>query len=397
MEAFDFSSATINQKRGLQSWLLETGQSLAGERTAKMQPEAWKDQVFYRVSKDLLFLSAKKPVILTLEDIHWADSASLSLIHYLARQVVSERILILATYRKEELNIDGEGQPNPLYNVLLLLGRDNISREVKLQNLSVDDVGRIAKNMLGGNVQLQLVEKLAADSHGNPLFVVESLRMLYQQGYFSKKEDQWSLSVQDFDVPRKVRDVILRRLETLNPDQRKILDIASVVGEKFNPKIVAKSVSRDNVDVLITLNEIAKRTLMVHTEDNDYKFVHAKFREMLYAEVPPILRREYHRRIAEELEVASQSGIEVSVSDLAHHFILADNKAKTVKYSLQAGKVALAQFSNVEAIKHFLNVLNIAGNNRDLTKKSIALEGLGRRLRRKLHVLRSNKNLRPAR
>ena len=200
-----------------------------------MHPEAWKDQVFYRVNKELLFLSAKKPLILTLEDIHWADSASLSLIHYLARQVVSERILILATYRKEELNIEVEGQPNPLSKVLLLLGRDDLSREVALSNLSVDDIGRIAKNMLGGNVQLELVEKLAADSHGNPLFVVESLRMLYQQGRLSKKEDQWSLSVQDFDVPRKVRDVILRRLETLKSDQRKILDVASVVGEKFEP------------------------------------------------------------------------------------------------------------------------------------------------------------------
>ena len=146
----------------------------------------------------------------------------------------------------------------------------------------------------------------------------------------------------------------------------------------MNPEIVAKSVSGDTADVLIALNEIAKRTLMVRIEDNDCKFVHAKFREMLYEEVPPILRREYHRRIAEELEVASQGGVEVSVSDLAHHFILAGNKDKTVKYSLQAGKVALAQFSNVEAIKHFLNVLSIVGNNRDLTKeKSSALEGLG--------------------
>ena len=378
VEAFGSSSVTINQKLGLQSWLLETGLSLAEAKNANIQPEAWKDQTFYKVNQELLLLSAKKPLILTVEDIHWADSASLSLIHYLARQVVSERILILATYRKEELNIDVEGQLNPLSNVLLLLGRDDLFREVKLPNLRVDDIRRIAKNMLGGNVQLELVEKLAADSNGNPLFVVESIRMLYQQGRLSKKKDQWSLSVQDFDVPRKVRDVILRRVETLKPDQRKILDVASVVGEKFNPELVAEAVSRDNSDVLITLNEIAKRTLILHTEDNNYKFEHAKFREMLYQDVPPILRREYHRRIAEALEVARQSGIEVSVSDLAHHFVLADNKAKTVKYSLQAGKVALAQFSNVEAIRHLSTVVNISRNNRDLTReKSNALEGLG--------------------
>ncbi len=378
IEAFDSFSANITQKVGLQAWLLETGQSLVGEKTGNMQPEAWKDQVFYKVTKELLFLSAKKPLILILEDIHWADSASVSLIHYLARQVISERILIVATYRKEELNIFAEGHLNHLSNVLLLLGRDDLSREVELENLSVDNIGKIAKNMLGGNVQLELVEKLAADSHGNPLFIVESLRMLYQQGRLSKKKDQWSLSVQDFDVPRKVRDVILRRLETLKPYQRKILDVASVVGEKFNPEIIAAAVSGDNADVLIALSEIAKHTLMVRTEDKDYRFEHAKFREMLYEEIHPILRREYHRRIAEELEVTSQNGIKVSASDLAHHFFLADNKTKTVKYSLNAGKTALAQFSNLEAIKHFLNVLSIAKNNGEFTEeKSIVLESLG--------------------
>jgi tetratricopeptide (TPR) repeat protein len=378
VEAFDSSSATINQKLGLQSWLLESGESLAGERHANIQPEAWKDQAFYRVSKELLFLSAKKPLILTLEDIHWADSASLSLIHYLARQVVSERILILATYRKEELNVDVGGQPNPLSNALLLMGRDDLFREVKLPNLSIDDVRRIAENMLGGNIQPKLVEKLSSDSHGNPLYVVESLRMLYQHGNLSKKKGHWSLSTEDFDVPRKVRDVILRRLEALRPDQRKIIDVASVVGEKFDPKLVASTISRDNADVLITLNEIAKRTLIVHSEDNAYRFEHAKFREMLYEEIPSLLRREYQTRIAEELEVASQHGVEVSVSDLAYHFVLADNKAKANKYSLQAGRAALAQFSNVEAIRHFSNVLNIAKDNRDFTKeRANALEGLG--------------------
>jgi len=99
---------------------------------------------------------------------------------------------------------------------------------------------------------------------------------------------------------------------------------------------------------------------------------------MLYEEIPLLLRREYHTRIGEESEAVSQRGTEVSASDLAHHFVLSDNKAKAIKYSLQAGKVALAQFSNVEAITHFSNVLKLAKDKNDLAKeRANALEGLG--------------------
>jgi len=101
IEAFDSYSLTdedegapSNQRMGLKSWLVETNQSEANQKFAASTPQVWKDQAFAAVTKELLFLSAKKPVILALDDIHWADSASLALLHYLARQVGSERIFI---------------------------------------------------------------------------------------------------------------------------------------------------------------------------------------------------------------------------------------------------------------------------------------------------------------
>jgi tetratricopeptide (TPR) repeat protein len=386
VEAFDSylsmsegeGASVVNQKMALKSWLSATSQSELSEKFVNLQPHVWKDRAFHGVTKELLFLSARNPLIVVLDDIHWADSASLSLLHYLARQVGSERILILATFRKEELGVDSKGHPNQLSRVLLLMGRDDLYKEIKLSNLGSDDVGRIAESMLEGSVHPELVEKLASDSRGNPLFVVESLRMLYQQGSLSKKDGRWSLCVDKFDVPRKVRDVILRRLEALKPYQRKILDVASVVGEKFDPKLVAAVVSRDNADVLIALNKIAKRTLMVHSKGNGFRFEHEKFREMLYEEVPPLLRREYHLRVAEEMEVANLYGAKVSVSDVAYHFVHADNKIKAIEYSLQAGRDALSRFSNVESIGHFLYAVESTVDDREfINEKVSALEGLG--------------------
>jgi tetratricopeptide (TPR) repeat protein len=156
------------------------------------------------------------------------------------------------------------------------------------------------------------------------------------------------------------------------------LDVASVVGEKFNPKLVAAAVSRDNADVLIALNEIAKRTLMVHSEGNGYRFEHEKIREMLYQEIPPLLKREYHLRVGEEMESAHLQGDGISVSDVAYHFVHAENKAKAVECSLRAGRDALSRFSNVEAIDHFSFVIESTGNDGEfINERESALEGLG--------------------
>jgi tetratricopeptide (TPR) repeat protein len=150
------------------------------------------------------------------------------------------------------------------------------------------------------------------------------------------------------------------------------------VGEKFDPKLVADVISLDYTEVLITLNEISKRTLIVQCEGSYCKFDHIKFLEMLYEEIPLILKKEYHLRIAEKIEIEKQSGSLIPVSDLAYHFVKADYKIKAITYSLQAGKVALSQFSNGEAIQHFSYIIKKIGNDQAFIKEKLtAMEGLG--------------------
>jgi len=366
--------SSVNQKIGIKTWLLPNNQS----EYVNFQPHLWKEQAFHRIIKELFFLSAKKPLILVIEDIHWADSASLSLFHYLAREVSSERILILATLRREELFKYSGEHPNQLTRLLLLMGREDLYKEIKLQTLEVDEVEKIAESMLGDKVHPELLKRLVSDSHGVPLFVIEYLRMLYHQKNLLKKDDKWVLSVEKYHIPQKVRDIILHRLEELNPDQRKILDVASVMGDKFDPKLVADVISLDYTEVLITLDGISKRTLIVQCEGSYYKFNHMKFREMLYEEIPLILKKEYHLRIAEKIEIEKQSGSLIPASDLAYHFVKADYKIKAITYSLQAGKVALSQFSNGEAIQNFSYVIKKSGNDQGfINEKLTAMEGLG--------------------
>lgn len=368
------SLSVIGQRASLKSWLWEAHQ--IGE--SNQEPRLWKERAFHGVTRELLLLSAKKPLVLILEDVHWADSASLALLHYLSRQVYSERILLLATFRTEEAEIDAKGNLTQLAKLLLLMGRDNLCNIVKLPKIGEENVGKIACSMLGGQVDAHLIERLTSDSDGNPLFIVETLRLLFQQGSLERKNAGWTLSDDQLVIPQKVKDLFLRRLDNLTFSQRKILDVASVIGERFDARLVSAVVSSEYTDSLIALNTIMKKTLIIRCENEGYRFEHMKYREMLYNEIPVLLRKAYHSLIANEIELLNQSFVEISANELAHHYIQAGKRKKAIEYSLQAGKIALSTFSNVEAIKHFKYVVDACKDDKELISEKVsAIEGLG--------------------
>ena len=381
LEAFDSyiscNETSTDGQLGLKSYLVESYQTGVSKKDESLTPQLWKDQTFAAVTRELFYLSARKPTILVIDDIHWADSASLALLHYISRSITSERILVIATFRNEELNPIAEGQVHPLTETLRLMGRENLVKEIKLTDLNQNDVGRVAESMLGGSVDPEFIEKLAKESRGNPLFVIESLKLLSEHRCLVREQNLWRISVDKFDIPTKVKDIILRRVSTLKPDQRRVLDVASVVGEVFDPELLGIVLNQDSLQVLETLNTISQSNSLVSCEKNYFRFDHAKSREVLYEEIRLPLRIGYHSRIAERIENRDQILKMVHSSDLAFHYTQAGNLEKAVKYSLMAGQEALARFSNTEALKHFNYILQaISENSEDRNALETALEGL---------------------
>ena len=276
--AFQSYISNNEENGGLSSQLMAKTNLLKEEHNRAISPQTWKDQTFASVTKELLIISTISPVILFIDDLHWADSASLSLLHYIARQIQSERILVVATFRSEEVCSNEHADRRYLIDTLRLMGRESLFQEIKLAGLYKDSVKKIAESMLGGSVDDDFAQTLALDSDGLPLFVVETIRMLYEQHHFSEINGKWQLASEKYDIPAKVKDIILRRIDGLKPGQRRILDAASVIGEKFDPKIIATTVGSDILIVLEALNDIAQSTFLVSFEDNYYRFDHAKSR-----------------------------------------------------------------------------------------------------------------------
>jgi tetratricopeptide (TPR) repeat protein/KaiC/GvpD/RAD55 family RecA-like ATPase len=371
------SECVQNEGQEINAWLMGLKQAEKPRAYENLTPQVWKDLTFAAVAKSLSSISDRKPTVLFIEDIHWADSASLSLLHYIARTTSSERIFVLATFRSEELTADAEGHPHPLAEELRLMRREDLITEMKLPNLNQTDVTKIAENMMGGSLHPGLVSKLAQESRGNALYVVESLRMLSERGSLYEENGQWRLSVDALGIPSKFKDIIMRRLTVLKFNQRRTLDAASVIGEKVDVELLGAVLGQDTLEVLETLNMVAQSTSLVCVEENLFRFDHAKSREAIYGEIPMPLKRGYHARVAEMLESTSRGG-RLPFSEIAYHYAQAGNREKAVKFAMAAGQDALARFSNAEAIKHFTYVLQAVAEDRERAEERLgALEGLG--------------------
>ena len=386
MEAFNayFSSKsrscseqTGDEEAAIKAWLAGPKQASKPERLQNLTPQAWQDLSVAAVTQALLSISAKKPVILFIDDLQWADSASLSLLHYISRSIGSARVLALATYRSEELSPDAERHSHPLLETLRLMRREGLLNEIRLPNLDQPNVAALAEKMVGGSVHPEFVGSLAAESRGNPLFIVESLRMLSERGSLVQDGGLWHLSIDEVGIPTKIKEIILRRVGMLKPSQRRIIDLASVIGEKFDAELLGAVLNKDSLEVLETLSDVAQSSSLVCCEGSYYEFDHAKSREAIYEEISPPLKKGYHARIAEKMEAQSTDIKDLPVGDLAYHFAQAGNKGKAVQYSLTAGKDALARFSNVEALKHYAYVLETVSEAPEYaSERENALEGL---------------------
>ena len=342
--------------KGITAWLTGTKPAATPGRLLEITPEVWKDQIFAGVTRTLHEISVRQPVILFIEDVHWADSASLALLHYICRVTKdSDRLLVLATFRSEELAADSEGRSRPLVETLRLMKRENLYDEITLSKLGQDCIGSIAQSMLGGTLDPELAEKLSRKSNGNALFVVESLRMWREMGSLIQERNGLRLTVDDLGVPSKFKDIILRRLGSLKFNQRRVLDVASAIGEKFDADLLGFVLEKDILEVLETLDEVAQSTHLIFSEGDRFRFDHARSREILYQEISIPLKKGYHAKIAKGLE--SKILEKSPWNSLAYHYAQAGNIEKAVHYALKAGEDALTRFSNLEAINSFRYVL----------------------------------------
>jgi len=338
-----------------------------------------RDEGLEAISSLLVAISGKQPLLLFVDDLHLADTPSLSLLYYLARDVQNSKILVVGAYRPEEVTKTYEGTVHPLLDVMQRMSRDDLFQKVELKRLSQINYFDFILSMLGVDLG-DLVKLIYEETEGNPFFAIETLRLLMQQKVLIKEDDRWKLSknIEEVEIPPRVYDVVVRRINDLKDEERDIVDCASVVGEEFPSDVVENVSGLNRIRLLKSLNNIERRYQLIHSFEDEYRFDNSKIREVLYNEIAPELRKEYHSMIAKYVEEANKDRLEEVVNELAYHYYRSGKAQKSVPYLLDAGEDAAEKWAAFEAVRFYSQALEMMGDDeRWSDERTKTLEALG--------------------
>jgi len=378
-EAFNTYMSAVGDERaktamtkhlGITGWL--KGPEFAKEPKARelfSTPEIERDRTFEAVASILLQLSAQEPLILFLDDLQWADHLSLALLHYLARKCKSSRLLIIGAYRPEELIRTKEERLHPLEQTMFAMSRENLLVKMELNRLRRDDFPEFLRSIFHSSIDEEFVEKLYDETEGNPLFALETLNLLVEEGFLSEREGRWELvtSLEKIGIPSKVHEVITQRVARLEREERKLLDLAAVCGCSFSPDILSRTLASDITDVLQTLAEIEQRHRLIRSEDSTFEFTHHKIREVICENLPGELRRVYHLKTASCLEQVLVAKISDGyLAEIALHYVEGGAPEKAFEYLLKLGEKAVNIFANMQAIDYLDKALEATQKNANL-------------------------------
>lgn len=311
--------------------------------------------------------SVRAPLVLVLDDAHWADQASLELLGHLARELRESRILLLATFRQAELR----------QRMRLPSEIARFSRTLPLQGLVRSEIEQLVASRGAERVPAAMVERLATISEGNPFFLDELLALLRSSGEFDGGPD----APPGIDLPASIREAIHRRIDPLDPDEQSLLELGAVIGREF-PIALLAAASDVPIDTVLARIAAALAAGLLHETGvpGTFRFAHALIREVLYAGLLPAARVTAHRRIALALEGRADED-PATLSALAHHFFCAvalGEAAKASLYAERAGRAARRQLAYDEAARQLDRALSALGfADDDPPRRLKLLLGLG--------------------
>jgi DNA-binding SARP family transcriptional activator/tetratricopeptide (TPR) repeat protein len=318
------------------------------------EPETDRYRMFEAVVGLLSAISQRTPVLLVLDDLHWADRPTLLLLRHLARAPDPSRLLILGAYRSTESALEG------FADALADLRRDRLISQIDVGGLSERETAELVATWTGEAPSSAFAWALHDETEGNPLFISEIVRHLAEAGV--RVSEAGAGELQRFGLPEGVKQVIARRLTRLSAQATEWLRVAAVIGRDFNAALLERVVSLDEEEFLNALDEALAAGLVVETVPNAgrYGFSHALIRETLYEGMSAPRRARIHRRVGEELE-ATATGRRY-INALAHHFTraaTADDGGKAITYAMRAGEQATAVLAHEEAAEHYARALEV--------------------------------------
>ena len=338
-----------------------------------VEPAQAQGRLFQALAHCLLSLASQRhPLILCLDDLHWADEATLSCLGYLARRLKRAPVLVLGAYRTEEAAAVAALRAG--------LSRLGVMQEMRLEGLPQTEVLHLVRHLSGQTSGAKLFSQhLHRETGGNPFFILETLQAMFEAGILWEDETGWSTGVdettedyRELPLPDTVGQAIRDRLTRLNPQAQQVLEAGAVIGHQFDFDLVRTTSGRHEGEVVDTLDTLLARQL-IGEHDGRYRFNHDLIRAVVYGDLSYGRRRLLHRRTGEALEKLRPD----DVTTLAWHFERAETADKAVDYLLQAGDRARGLYAHEEAIDYYQRALTFLKEQGEHERAARTLMKLG--------------------
>lgn len=297
-------------------------------------------------------LSAAHPLLVIIEDLHWCDDASLEFLLFLARRMENVRLLLLMTFRDDEV-------AGVLAAFLAQLDRGRLATEFRLPRLTPDIVSIMMRAIFGAESTppADFVQAVYTLSEGNPFFIEEMLKSLLAEGDIFLADGKWERKPLDqLHIPRTVQVSLRQRLSHLSSVAREVLSMAAVAGRRFDFTLLQHLTGRAELELLGLIRELKEAQFVVEENADIFAFRHALTRQAVYQEMFARERRALHQAIGLALEGDVSSG-KIRLPDLAYHFYHAEEWEKAAQYGWEAGQYAEALYAPRAALEHYDHAL----------------------------------------
>ena len=324
---------------------------------SSLEPEQEQRRLFAALAEVFIRATTSCPVLLVIEDLHWSDESTLEFLLYFARKTAAHRLLMVLTYRSDELTA-------LLRSLLAQLDRERLRQEIALVRLSRTHTETMLSAILQERDSLPagMLDALYDLTEGNPFFLEEVLKALMTTEELVWEEDGWRWKRPDtWRIPLSVQEAVEFRLNRLSADARRVVQLAAVAGRRLDFALLKEITQDDEASLLEVMKELMAAQLVVEESAEQFSFRHALSRQAIAGKLLARERRALHGTIAQTREKLHTTALDTSLADLAYHFAEAEQWSKAMEYGKLAAEQARALSAPRAAVEQWTRVIHAAG------------------------------------
>ncbi len=319
--------------------------------------DAKKSKTFYDTTNSVRRIAERNPLVVFLDDLQWVDRATLEILVYMNKNLKDVPVFFIGTYRSEDVSED-----HHLVEMMRRLNKEKIFEKIELDPLTYEDTERTVKGVLGTeDVPKKFIDDIHEKTEGNPLFIKECIQQMLEERIVKPEEGKFPRKSDEISVSDLVYNVIERRINRLDDETVKIIEVGSVIGGEIPFDLLSKTVEIDSMDLLDHVDMLIDNQLWEEKPgEESFTFCHQLIQETVYTNLSNLKKILLHKNVGKNIEELYEGELDLWYSDLGRHHRRAEKFSDAMEYYLKSGEKAKSNYSQKDAIEMYEKALEMA-------------------------------------